>query len=58
MKDEDVDRLIDQYREKFGQDPPYNMDPPDEWVERVKKAVESGEAMPVPDYEDDGRILH
>ena len=56
MTSAEQDALIEAYHETFREYPPYNMDEPDAWIERVAAVVESGVPMTEPDR-DEGEIV-
>jgi hypothetical protein len=45
MTNEEWNDLLQQYRNMFGADAPYNMDRPEDFIAEVKAALESGEPM-------------
>ncbi len=50
MTDQEYDRLMATYREKFGEDAPYNFEDPEEHAERVRQALADG--VPIPEDDD------
>jgi len=47
-----MERLTGEYRERFGEDPPYNMEDPEEHMKRMQEALEKDEPMPDEDVPD------